>query len=53
MFDTSSPPRIAVIAIGGNALVGKGQRGTITEQFANSRKLLKGIIDVIKRGLCP
>lgn len=53
MSNTSSPPRIAVIAIGGNALVGKGQRGTITEQFANSRKMLRGIIDVIKAGFMP
>jgi len=53
MLLTSSPPRIAVIAIGGNALVGKGQRGTITEQFANSRKMLRGIIDVIKAGFMP
>lgn len=49
----TSPPRVAVIAIGGNALVGKGQRGTITEQFANSRKMLRGIIDVIKAGFMP
>jgi carbamate kinase len=48
-----NPPRIAVIGIGGNALVGKGQRGTITEQFANSRKMLKGIVDVIKTGFMP
>lgn len=53
MSNTSSPPRIAVIAIGGNALVGKGQRGTITEQFANSRTMLRGIIDVIKAGFMP
>ncbi|HPQ40331.1 MAG TPA: carbamate kinase [bacterium] len=48
-----SPPRVAVIAIGGNALVAKGQRGTITEQFANSRKMLRGIIDVIRAGFMP
>ncbi len=53
MLSTSCPPRIAVIAIGGNALVAKGQRGTITEQFANSRKMLRGIIDVIKAGFMP
>jgi len=47
------PPKIAVIAIGGNALIGKGQVGTITEQFANSRKMLIGIIDVIKAGYAP
>jgi carbamate kinase len=53
MSKSSNPPRIAVIGIGGNALVGKGQRGTITEQFANSRKMLKGIVDVIRAGFTP
>lgn len=47
------PPKIAVIAIGGNALIGKGQRGTITEQFANTRQMLKGITEVIKAGYMP
>lgn len=46
-------PRIAVIAIGGNALIRKGQRGTITEQFANARWMLSGIIEVIKAGFMP
>ncbi|MBN1355440.1 carbamate kinase [bacterium] len=48
-----TPPRIVVIAIGGNALVQKGQRGTITEQFANTRRMLKGIIEAIKAGFMP
>ncbi|MCD4654486.1 carbamate kinase [bacterium] len=48
-----SPTKIAVIAIGGNALVRKGQIGTIAEQFENSRKMLRGIIDVIKTGFMP
>ncbi len=47
------PPRIAVIAIGGNALIKKGERGTITEQFANTRSMLKGITEVIKAGFMP
>ena len=53
MKNSRHSPRIAVIGIGGNALIGKGQRGTITEQFANSRKLLKGIVDIIKAGFMP
>lgn len=53
MNRNTSAPRIAVIAIGGNALVGKGQRGTVTEQFANSRKMLRGLLDVIKAGYTP
>ena len=47
------PPQVAVIAIGGNALVGKGQRGTVTEQFANTRRMLTGIVEVIKAGFIP
>ncbi len=45
--------KVAVIAIGGNALIGKGQRGTVTEQFANTRRVLKGITDIIKAGFMP
>ncbi|UCD14360.1 MAG: carbamate kinase [Thermoplasmatales archaeon] len=40
----------AVIALGGNALVKKGQRGTIYEQFANTRKSVKSIVKMIKEG---
>ena len=29
--------RAAVIAVGGNALIGEGQQGTIAEQFENAR----------------
>jgi len=47
------PPKIAVIAIGGNALVGPNQRGTIREQFSNTREMLNGIIRVIKDGYTP
>ncbi len=31
------PARTAVIAVGGNALIRAGQRGTIPEQFENAR----------------
>ena len=40
----------AVIALGGNALVKKGQKGTIYEQFANTRKSVKSIVKMIKHG---
>ena len=36
----------AVIALGGNALVKKGQKGTIYEQFANTRKSVKSIVKI-------
>ncbi len=42
--------KVIVIALGGNALISEGQRGTIVEQFENVRKSLDGIIYCIKRG---
>jgi carbamate kinase len=38
----------AVIALGGNALIKKGQKGTIYEQFANTRESCKSIVQMIK-----
>jgi len=40
----------AIIALGGNALIKKGQKGTIYEQFANTRKLSKSVVNIIKDG---
>jgi len=40
----------AVIALGGNALIKEGQEGTIYEQFANTRKITKNIVKMIKDG---
>jgi carbamate kinase len=40
----------AVIALGGNALIKKGQKGTIYEQFENTRKSTKSIVKMIKEG---
>ncbi len=42
--------KVIVIALGGNALISEGQRGTIAEQFESVRKSLDGIIYCIKRG---
>lgn len=39
-----------VVAIGGNALIKKGQRGTIYEQFANARETCKYLLEIIQRG---
>jgi len=40
----------AIIALGGNALIKKEQKGTIYEQFANTRKLSESIVKIIKDG---
>jgi carbamate kinase len=40
----------AVIALGGNALIKKGQKGTIYEQFANTRESCRSIVLMVKDG---
>ena len=40
----------AIIALGGNALIKKGQKGTIYEQFANTREISNSIVKIIKDG---
>ena len=40
----------AVIALGGNALVKKDQEGTITEQFENTRDVMKEVVKIIQDG---
>lgn len=40
----------AVVALGGNALIKEDQEGTIYEQFANTREILKSIVKMIKDG---
>jgi carbamate kinase len=42
--------KIIVVALGGNALVREGEKGTIEEQFANTRKSITGIVQCIKKG---
>ena len=37
--------KTAVLALGGNAIIKAGQKGTIIEQFANTRDSLDGIVD--------
>jgi len=40
----------AVLALGGNGIIKAGQQGTITEQFANTRESLGGIVELIEQG---
>jgi carbamate kinase len=39
-----------VVAIGGNALIADGQRGTIDEQFGNARAAARQVVDLVERG---
>jgi carbamate kinase len=40
----------AVIALGGNALIKANQKGTIYEQFANTRQSMNTIVEMIQHG---
>ncbi|MDR4496434.1 MAG: carbamate kinase [Candidatus Scalindua sp.] len=42
--------KVIVVALGGNALILPGEKGTIQEQFANTRKSIEGIVQCIKKG---
>lgn len=39
-----------VVALGGNAIIEEGTEGTITQQFANTRKSLAAIVGMIRDG---
>ncbi|MFQ5824412.1 MAG: carbamate kinase [bacterium] len=41
---------VAVVALGGNAITREFEEGNITQQFANTRRSLVGILDLIKKG---
>ena len=42
--------RLAVVALGGNAIVNEGERGDIHEQFANTRRSMEPIVEMLKSG---
>ncbi|MDG6228425.1 MAG: carbamate kinase [Candidatus Thermoplasmatota archaeon] len=42
--------KVAIVALGGNALIKKGQIGDIHEQFANTRKVSSSIVKMVKAG---
>ena len=42
--------KTAVLALGGNAIIKAGEKGTIAQQFANTRDSLGGIVELIKQG---
>lgn len=47
---TQRQRKVAVVALGGNSLTQKGQRGTIHEQFANARASVQTIWHLIEMG---
>ncbi|MFP4430455.1 MAG: carbamate kinase [Spirochaetaceae bacterium] len=42
--------KLAVIALGGNAIIQKGEKGTIHEQFANTRRSMEPVVELLKEG---
>lgn len=42
--------KLAVVALGGNALLQSGQKGTIDEQEANAAATSECLVKLIKRG---
>ncbi|MBN1349868.1 carbamate kinase [candidate division KSB1 bacterium] len=42
--------KIAVVALGGNAISREFEEGNITQQFANTRRSLVGVADLIEKG---
>lgn len=45
-----SPNKTAVVALGGNAITRAGEEDTIYRQFANTRRSLDGIVELVREG---
>jgi len=41
---------VAVVALGGNAITREFEEGNISQQFANTRRALAGVVDLIEHG---
>lgn len=50
MVKKSSKKKTAVVALGGNAITREFEEGDIYQQFANTRRALMGVADLIERG---
>jgi carbamate kinase len=40
----------ALVAVGGNSLIRAGEKGTIAEQLANTRRTAQAIVQIIRLG---
>ncbi|HOV64617.1 MAG TPA: carbamate kinase, partial [Spirochaetia bacterium] len=49
-FEQTVPQKLTVIALGGNAIIRKGEKGDIHEQFANTRRTMDPITELLKKG---
>jgi carbamate kinase len=50
LYLTSSEKELVVIALGGNAFLRKGQKGSVQEQWDNVRNAMKQIAEIIEKG---
>ena len=41
--------KIAVVVLGGNAIIRRGQEGNIQQQFANTRNALAGVLELLRK----
>jgi carbamate kinase len=44
------PDKLTVLALGGNAIIQKGEKGDIHQQFANTRNSMKHVAELVKDG---
>jgi len=51
MSSPNSKAPTAVVALGGNAITRESEDGNITQQFANTRRSLVGVVDLIRDGV--
>ena len=43
-------PRLAVVALGGNAILRNGERGEFAQQFENTGRSMRAIVEMISTG---
>lgn len=48
--EIKEPHELAVIALGGNAIIRKGEKGDIHQQFTNTRESMKPIVKLLEKG---
>ena len=50
IFKRGNLAKTAVLALGGNAIIKAGQKGTASQQFKNTRDSLDGVVELIRQG---
>ena len=50
VVEKKEPHELAVIALGGNAIIRKGEKGDIHQQFANTRASMQPVVTLLEKG---